>query len=44
MEKPMLTMEDIVTIVNSSENEFIIHVEFGEEDEIDGDSKKSVQT
>lgn len=31
MDRPEFTMEDIVTLVNSCENEFIIHVEFGEE-------------
>lgn len=43
MEKPELTMEDIVTLVNSSELDFIIEVEFGEED-MDGEKKESLQT
>ena len=32
MERPEFTMGDIVTLVNSCDNEFIIHVEFGEEE------------
>ena len=32
MDRPEFTMEDIVTLVNSCDNEFIIHVEFGEEE------------
>lgn len=43
MEKPELTIEDIVTLVNSSEHDFIIEVEFGEEN-VDGEKKESIQT
>ena len=43
MKKPELTMEDIVTLVNSCDNEFIIHVEFGEGD-AHGEREESVQT
>lgn len=32
MDRLEFTMEDIVTLVNSCDNEFIIHVEFGEEE------------
>ena len=32
MDRPEFTMEDIVTLVNSCDNEFIIHVEFAEEE------------
>ena len=43
MKRPEFSMEDVVTLVNSCENEFIIHVEFGEE-EADGEQEESVQT
>ena len=36
MDRPELTMEDIVTLVNAFEGEFIIHIEAREEDETDG--------
>lgn len=35
MEKPELTMEDLVTLVSSFEGEFIIDIESWEEDEED---------
>ena len=36
MERPELTMEDIVTLVNAFEGEFIIHIEAREANEDDG--------
>lgn len=33
MDRPELTMEDIVTLVNAFEGEFIIHIEAREADE-----------
>ena len=36
MDRPELTMEDIVTLVNAFEGEFIIHIEAREEGETDG--------
>ena len=41
MDRPEFTMEDIVTLVNSCDNEFIIHVGFGEE-EVHEQSDESV--
>ncbi len=35
MEKPELTMEDLVTLISCCEGEFIIHVESREEEETD---------
>ncbi len=35
MERPELTMEDLVTLVNAFEGEFIIDIESREEDEED---------
>ena len=43
MEKPEFSMEDVVTLVNSCEGEFIIHVEFGKE-ESHGGKEEAVQT
>ncbi len=43
MEKPEFSMEDVVTLVNSCEGEFIIHVEFGK-GESHGDKEETVQT
>lgn len=43
MEKPEFSMEDVVTLVNSCEGEFIIHVEFGK-GEFHGDKEETVQT
>ena len=38
-----ITMEELVKMVNESTNEFIIHMEFGEERDSD-EGKESVQT
>ena len=35
MDKPELTMEDLVTLVDAMEHEFIIHVEIGKGDDKD---------
>lgn len=42
MERPELTMEDVVTIVNSIENDFVIHIEFSEEGSVNGKTEESV--
>ena len=36
MDRPELTMEDIVTLVNAFEGEFIIYIEAREAEEDDG--------
>ena len=36
MDRPELTMEDIVTLVNAFEGEFIIHIEAREVEDDDG--------
>lgn len=43
MENTEYTMKDIVKMVNESDGEFIIHVEFGEGEE-NGEGKETVQS
>ncbi len=43
MDRPEFSMEDVVTLVNCCEGEFIIHVEFGE-GESGGKQEETVQT
>lgn len=40
---PVVTMEELVRMVNESTNEFVIHMELGEERD-SGERKESVQT
>lgn len=40
---PVVTMEELVRMVNESTNEFVIHMELGEERDSD-ERKESVQT
>ena len=42
MEKPELTMDDIVTAVNAADDDFILVVELGEEDG-NAEKKESLQ-
>ena len=43
MEKPELTMEDIVTAINSCEDDFLLVISFGEE-EVSNGKEESLQT
>lgn len=37
--KKEVTMEEIIQLINESQRDFIIHVEFGKEEETDAEEK-----